>query len=157
MPKKRPSLRRAPAATRRRSRRARPFVGKLSVTDRHDIFAHELAIHDNATQAARAAGYSATSEESLRVTAMRLRKHPEVVQTLGEIRARRIAKQDLDDQECINHLYETMRNDRLKPRDRTIACLSLLRINGRFGDPIDTRPPVPAFMLPPETPGVSVH
>lgn len=157
MTKKRPP-RRTPAPTRKaRSRRYRPFAAKLTITDRHDIFAHELAIHDNATQAARAAGYSATSEQSLRATAARLRKHPEVVQTIGEIRARRQAKQDIDDQECINHLYETMRNDRLKQRDRTIACLTLLRINGRFGDPIDTRPHVAAFTLPPETPGVSVH
>ena len=155
MTKKRPP-RRTPSPAKPRRRRSR-FSATLTVTDRHDIFAHELAIHDNATQAARAAGYSAAKNESLRTAGTRLRRHPEVLQTLSEIRARRQAKQDIDDQECINHLYETMRNDRLKQRDRTIACLTLLRINGRFGDPIDTRPHVAAFTLPPETPGVSVH
>lgn len=156
MTKKRPS-RRTPAKPRPRSRRSPSVRAQLPLSDRYDIFVNELAIHDNATQAARAAGYSATSRESLAVTGSRLRKQPEIVRAMAEIRARRIAKQDVDDQELVNYALETMRDVQLKRRERTKAWEGLMRYRGNFGDPIDTRPHVAAFTLPPETPGVRVH
>jgi len=45
----------------------------------------------------------------------------------------------------------------IKLWNKNQALELVMRHLGILDEPVDTRPHVPAFILPPETPGVSVH
>lgn len=148
------SRRRVPKPQPPTTHRGTPLTVDTPLSPREEVFATQVARHHNATRAARESGYLGLHVAK---TAFDLARTPHVAAAIARKRAENAASATLDWDVVLHLLYHDATDGEIKIRDRHRASALLGNYLGKDNDPIDTRPPVPAFALPADTPGVSVH
>lgn len=148
------SRRRLPKPQPPTTHRGTPLTVETVPSPRERVFARQWARHHNGARAARESGYMG---RNVAQTAFDLRLKPHMVVLIAAEEAAVLAQQTIDWDVVLHLLYHDATDGEIKIRDRHRASALLGNYLGKDNDPIDTRPPVPAFALPADTPGVSVH